>query len=246
MPTLEIPIDSVAAAELAGSHADRLEVCSDLASEGWSPDPWLVRELRARTHANLVAMIRPRGGGTLASLGAEAFRCTPAILDICLREIEALARAGAHGVAIGPLAGTQGIDHAACARMIDVARARGLEVSFLRTFDLLADRAQGARDVCELGFDRLLTAGVPGWDASAYPLNERLAGVADTISIATEACARRGRPPLQVMPCGGVRASNAAAWLRITPHLHASCRRGAWLDAAEVRALRAAMGPRGA
>jgi copper homeostasis protein len=244
MRTLEIPIDSVAAAELAGSHADRLEVCSDLASEGWSPDPWLVREVRARTRADVVAMIRPRVSGAMASLGAEAFRCTPAILDICLREIDALARAGAHGVAIGPLAGTRGIDRAACARMIDVARTRGLEVSFLRTFDLLADRAQAARDVCELGFDRLLTAGVPGWDASAYPLTERLAGVADTISIARAACERRGRPPLQVMPCGGVRASNAAAWLQVTPHLHASCRRGSWLDAAEVRALRAAIGPR--
>ena len=148
MRTLEIPIDSIAAAELAGSHADRLEVCSDLASEGWSPDPWLVREVRARTRADVVAMIRPRVSGAMASLGAEAFRCTPAILDICLREIDALARAGAHGVAIGPLAGTRGIDHAACARMIDVARTRGLEVSFLRTFDLLADRAQAARDVC--------------------------------------------------------------------------------------------------
>jgi copper homeostasis protein len=244
MPTLEIPIDSVAAAELAGSHADRLEVCSDLASEGWSPDPWLVREIRARTRANVVAMIRPRVSGTLASLGAEAFRCTPAILDLCLREIETLARAGAHGVAIGPLAGTQGIDHHACRRMIDVARAHGLEVSFLRTFDLITNREQAARDLCELGFDRLLTAGVPGWDASACPLHERLAGVAATISIAHATCQRLFRPVLQVMPCGGVRASNAAAWLQVTPHLHASCRRGAWLDAQEVRDLRAAMGLR--
>lgn len=246
MPTLEIPIDSIAAAELAGSHADRLEVCSDLASEGWSPDPWLVREIRARTPVRLVAMIRPRDGAMMAALGAEAFRCTPAILDLCLREIEALARAGAHGVAIGPLAGTCGVDHQACGRMIEVARAHHLEVSFLRTFDLIADREQAARDVCELGFDRLLTAGVPGWNASAHPLSERLAGVADTISIANATCARLGRPTLQVMPCGGVRASNAAEWLKITPHLHASCRRGTWLDAQEARDLRAAMGPRGA
>lgn len=243
-PTLEIPIDSVAAAELAGSHADRLEVCSDLASEGWSPDPWLVREIRARSRSTVVAMIRPRASGTMASLGAEAFRCTPAILDLCLREIETLARAGAHGVAIGPLDGTQRIDHHACRRMIDVARAHGLEVSFLRTFDLITDREQAARDLCELGFDRLLTAGVPGWDASAHPLPERLAGVAATISITQAVCQRLSRPALQVMPCGGVRASNATAWLAVTPHLHASCRRGAWLDAQEVRDLRGAMGPR--
>ncbi|MFM7810028.1 MAG: hypothetical protein ACKPEA_19190, partial [Planctomycetota bacterium] len=93
---------------------------------------------------------------------------------------------------------------------------------------------------------RLLTAGVPGWNASVHPLSERLAGVADTISIANATCARLGRPTLQVMPCGGVRALNAAAWLQITPHLHASCRRGTWLDVQEARDLRAAMGPRGA
>ena len=59
--TLEVPLDSLAAAELAGPLADRLEVCSDLASEGWSPDPWLVRAIRARTSATIVAMIRQIG-----------------------------------------------------------------------------------------------------------------------------------------------------------------------------------------
>jgi 2-keto-3-deoxy-6-phosphogluconate aldolase len=66
--------------------------------------------------------------------------------------------------------------------------------------------------------------------------------VAATISIARDTCRHLSRPALQVMPCGGVRASNAADWLKITPHLHASCRRGAWLDVQEVRELRAAMG----
>ena len=173
--TLEVPIDSLAAADIAGPLADRLEVCSDLASEGWSPDPWLVRAIRARTKATVVAMIRPRVGGAIASLGAEAFRCTPVLLDACLREIDALARAGAHSVAIGPLAGTTGIDHHACTRMLQVARGHGLSVSFLRTFDLLPDRDAAMRDVVSLGFDRLLTAGVLGWDASVRPLQARMA-----------------------------------------------------------------------
>ena len=237
-PTLEVPIDSLAAADLAGAVADRLEVCSDLASEGWSPDPWLVRAIRARTPATIVAMIRPRVPGAIASLGAEAFRCTPALLDACLREIDALARVGAHSVAVGPLESPESVDHRACERMIEVARGHGMTVSFLRTFDLLVDRDRGMRDVVALGFDRLLTAGVLGWDASVRPLTERVAEVGRTIAVGRAEAARLGRPELQVMPCGGVRASNASAWLAVTPHLHASCRRGPRIDAAEVEAFR--------
>jgi copper homeostasis protein len=240
-PTLEVPVDSIAAAEIAGSLADRLEVCSDLASEGWSPDPWLIREVRSRTRCQIVAMIRPRTHDAIASLRAEAFRCTPRLLDRCLREIEALARAGADSVAIGPLDGSHSIDHQASERMLAVARGRGMSVSFLRTFDLVIDRVQAARDVVALGFDRLLTAGIHGWDASACPLAERVRGVADTIAVAQAESARLNRPPLSVMPCGGVRASNAPAWLAITPHLHASCRRGAAIDPGEVAALRSAI-----
>jgi copper homeostasis protein len=237
--TLEVPVDSLAAADVAGAVADRLEVCADLASEGWSPDPWLVRAIRARSTATLVAMIRPRVPGAVASLDAEAFRCTPALLDACLREIDALARAGAHGVAIGPLAGPKAIDHHACGRMIEVARGHGLVVSFLRTFDLLDDREGAVRALVALGFDRLLTAGVHGWHAGARPLAERVAEVGHTIAVGRAEAARLGRPEMQVMPCGGVRASNAASWLAVTPHLHASCRRGSTIDPAEVEAFRA-------
>ena len=242
-PTLEVPIDSLAAADIAGPFADRLEVCSDLASEGWSPDPWLVRAIRARSPAAVVAMIRPRVPGAIASLGAEAFRCTPALLDACLREIDALARAGAHDVAIGPLCGMHGIDVQACTRMIEVARGHGMGVSFLRTFDLLVDRERAMRDVVALGFDRLLTAGVLGWDASVRPLHERMAEVARTIAIGHAEATRLGRAPLQVMPCGGVRAANATAWLGITPHLHASCRLGQAIDPHQVHALHALLRP---
>jgi len=243
--TLEVPVDSIAAAEIAGPLADRLEVCSDLASEGWSPDPWLVREIRARTPARVVAMIRPRVPGAIASLQPEAFRCTPAMLDACLREIDRLGRAGADSVAIGPLVGREAIDHHACERMLGVARDHGMTVSFLRTLDLLDDRDRAVRELADLGFDRLLTAGVRGWDASVEPLAVRVAQVARTIAIANEQASRIGCAPMQVMPCGGVRASNAGAWLAITPHLHASCRRGDAIDPEEVKLLRAAIGPRG-
>jgi copper homeostasis protein CutC len=240
--TLEVPVDSIAAAEMAAPFADRLEVCSDLASEGWSPDAWLVREIRARTPARVVAMIRPRTPDAIAALGPEAFRCTPSLLDACLREIEALARAGAHDVAVGPIDGAHGVDLHACSRMIEVARARGLGVSFLRTFDLLHDRDAAMRDLIALGFDRLLTCGAPGWNAAAHPLQARTAELARLVALGAAEAARLGRPAPEVMPCGGVRAANADAWLAVTPHLHASCRVHGALCREEAQALRARLG----
>ena len=120
---------------------------------------------------------------------------------------------------------------------MSVARGRGLGVSFLRTFDLLDDRERAMREVVELGFDRLLTAGVRGWDASVCPLPERVAAVARTIEIGRAWAARLGRANVAVMPCGGVRATNAATWLEVTPHMHASCRRGPMFDIDELRTL---------
>jgi len=38
-----------------------------------------------------------------------------------------------------------------------------------------------------------------------------------------------------------VRSSNARAWLAVSPHLHASCRRGTNIDRDEVIALRTVM-----
>ena len=36
--TLEVPVDSFENAIIASKYAERLEVCDDLASDGWTPD----------------------------------------------------------------------------------------------------------------------------------------------------------------------------------------------------------------
>ncbi len=80
--TLEIPIDSVEAAEAAAPHLrprDRFELCEDLASEGWTPTPELIREVRRQvpSEVEVVAMIRPRLADSRAMLDLEAFLATP-------------------------------------------------------------------------------------------------------------------------------------------------------------------------
>jgi copper homeostasis protein CutC len=239
--TLEIPVDEASAAMLAARWATRLELCDDLPSEGWSPRWELVERIAAETGVHVVAMIRPRIAGAIAELVPAAFATTPALLEASLREIDFAARAGARSVAVSLLTPAAEVDREACALLVAAARERGMEAAFLRTFDLLADRERGMKDITELGFVRVVTAGVRGWDASVLPVDERVAVLRRDAENAARFARACGRPPVAVVPGGGVRASNAAQFMRASPHLHASCRRNGVIDAAEIEALARAM-----
>jgi len=242
--TLEVPLDSLDAAILAAPFADRLELCDDLQSEGWTPTPALIAAASERidpTRTTIVSMIRPRSAHNSAALDVAAFTTTPRILEDSLREIEASAKAGAHSVAIGLLTADGQVDMEACARMRDVARDHGMIVAFLRSFDLLADRRRGMDDITALGMTRVVTAGVLGWDASVLTLPERLAVLAEDVRHAEAAALAYATTAVEVVPGGGVRAANAHDFLAVSPHLHASCRRGGAISAAELAALRSVL-----
>lgn len=204
----------------------------------------LIRDVRAQidpARTLIVSMIRPRSANNSTQLDVAAFTTTPRILTDCLREIEASAEAGAHSVAVGLLTPDGFVDMDACGRMRDLARECGLIVAFLRTFDLLHDRARGMEDLTALGMTRVVTAGVLGWDASVLTLGQRLAVLGDDARHALAAAAKYGVTPVEIVPGGGVRASNAAEFLTVSPHLHASCRRDGAFSVDEVRALRDAL-----
>jgi copper homeostasis protein CutC len=239
--TLEIPIDSIEGARLATPFATRLEVCHDLSTEGWTPKMELVRACREvveGTQATIVAMIRPEFPGCRRELDVAAFTTTPKLLDLSLREIESAAAAGAHSVGVSLLTPDGFVDMEANAKLIAHARDFGLVVAFLRTYDLLVDRARGMRDLSALGFTRFITAGVLGWDASVATLDERVAVVKQDVENAALEAKRLGRAPIEVIPGGGVRGANARRWLAISPHLHASCRRDGVIARAELEHLR--------
>lgn len=272
-PTLEVPVDSIDAVEVAAPLADRIELCDDLATEGWTPTAALVRAARAVSDAQpadrrprIIAMIRPRLPGSTLSLDAAAFAATDRIMAESMREIAACIDAGAHEIAIGLLDAHGRIDVAACARLRDAALSRGATVAFLRVFDLLKDRAQGWHDMARLGIGRVLTAGVLGWDAGIAAVDARARVIAEDAACAAAAFASGGirdsapavsrqglaphahvaDHPVAIAAGGGVRASNAAEFLRVTPHLHASCRVGGRISATELAALHACIhGSRG-
>jgi len=240
--TLEIPIDSVEAAEAAAPHLrprDRFELCEDLASEGWTPTPELIREVRRRvpSEVEVVPMIRPRLADSRAMLDLEAFLATPAVLAASLAEIEDAARAGVDSVAIGLLTAAGTVDLDACGTLAERARSLGLVVAFLRTLDLLADREAGLDAIHELGCRRVVTTGVLGWDASVADVSARCEALSRDASRVASLAAGLGGEVVEIVPGGGVRASNAAEFAAVSPHLHASCRREGRISVEEVRLL---------
>jgi len=244
---MEVPIESLEGALRSLPFADRLEVCDDLSTEGWTPLPELVRGVRAamdqdgRTGARVVAMIRPRLKGAVVAPVLEAFVATPVVIEACLREIESMAKAGAHDVAIGLLRKDASVDVEAMQRLAGAARAAGMGVAFLRTLDLVRNRDQAMRDLVDLGMERVVTAGVLGWDASVATIDVRVERLMRDAQIANEYAASRGLNAVTIVPGGGVRSSNALEFMRVSSDLHSSCRVGGVLDAAEGRALRAVL-----
>jgi copper homeostasis protein len=246
-PVLEVPIESVEGAVASMPFADRLEVCDDLSTEGWTPTPDLVRAVRGamdeagRPGARVVAMIRPRVPAAVVAPVLEAFVATPVVIEACLREIESMARVGAHDVAIGLLRSDASIDVEAMERLAGPARALGLGVAFLRTLDLVRDRDRAMRDLVELGMERVVTAGVFGWDASVATVGSRADRLMRDAQVAEAHAAARGLRCVTIVPGGGVRSSNAREFMRVSSDVHSSCRVGGVLDAAEGRALRAVL-----
>ncbi|MFM1883137.1 MAG: hypothetical protein RJA05_1546, partial [Planctomycetota bacterium] len=214
-PVLEVPIENLDGAIASLPFADRLEVCDDLSTEGWTPPVELVRGVRValdgsgRQGARLVAMIRPRLPGAVVVPVLEAFLASPAVVDACHREIDAMARAGAHDVAIGLLRPDASIDLEAMERLSAAARAAGMGVAFLRTVDLVRDRDRAMRDLVDLGMERVVTAGVFGWDASVATIGSRVDRLVRDAHVAEAHAAARGLRSVTIVPGGGVRSGNA-------------------------------------
>ena len=72
-------------------------------------------------------------------------------------------------------------------------------------------------------------------------LEQRVEVVRRDIAHAGREAKRLGRAPVEVVPAGGVRAANARAWLGLSPHLHASCRRDGVISREELELIRAEM-----
>lgn len=199
-------IDGVRAA-LAGG-ARRVELCAALVEGGLTPSIALI-EAAVATGAEVMVMIRPRGGDFLYS---------PAELDVMEADILAAKAAGAAGVVLGVLTPAGEVAGAQVRRFREASR--GMQLVFHRAFDVSADPYRSLEALIELGVDRVLTSGqaatVPEGLAVIARLVEQAAG---RISI-LPGCGITPENVGSVIAATGVTEFHATAFTTVSSAMH--------------------------
>jgi copper homeostasis protein len=240
MIDVEVCIDAsgAAAVERAVNAAYRggaatIELCAAMHLDGLTPDRACMASARLAfgQRSGLVVMIRPRAGD---------FCYSPAELALMLCQIDAASASGANGVVFGVLQATdQRIDQAASARLLAAAHERGLRTTMHRAFDATPDPDTTLDALLDLGFDRVLTSGVPwGQRGSALDGVERLAR---TI--------KRAQSRIEVVLGGGINPANVGLLLarlpldagRVSLHAYSGAQVGGQTTVEAVRNLIAAV-----
>jgi copper homeostasis protein len=187
---VEVCIETLPEAiQAAEAGASRLEVCSGMSESGTTPSIGLVSAILERVKVPAFVMIRPRGGD---------FVYDDAELDVMLRDIEAVKRAGAHGIVSGALESSGQIDCEMTRSLREAAAP--LPFTFHRAFDLAPELEQALEELKELGVSRVLTS-----------------GGASTALVGADAIARlrrRAGSAITMLAGGGVRAPHAAELVR--------------------------------
>lgn len=193
---IETVEDAVAATE---GGADRLELCAALDLGGLTPTLGQVEAVRAVTTLPMVVMLRPRGGH---------FVYSTAELDIIAKDFKHLSGTKPIGYVVGIL-NPDGTIHEDALRDV-IARAAGTPIVFHRAFDRTPHHLKALDTLIELGVTRVLTS---GGATTALEGSPRLAKLVEHAA---------GR--IQILPCGRVRAVDAANIIQITgaKQLHGS------------------------
>ena len=182
--------DAVRAAYLGG--AATVELCSAMHLDGLTPDPQHIVAARQAfgNRPGLMVMVRPRAGD---------FCFSPAEVDLMTQQIEIAAEAGADGVVLGVLRSPDNrIAVDAMQVLVSTAKAAGLKTTFHRAFDATPDADEALDILIDLGFDRVLTSGIP-WGRKGTALDgvERLA-----------ATIRRSQGRIEIVLAGGISPAN--------------------------------------
>jgi len=150
---MEVCVDSIESAlNAARGGASRLEVCSSLAEGGLTPSTGLLRVITENVTIPCFAMIRPRGGD---------FVYNELELQVMEKDVEMMIECGALGVVFGCLNNEGEIDEASVTRLVNIAKNKQSTVglTFHRAIDMARDIKKSAKQVQELGFERILTSG---------------------------------------------------------------------------------------
>ena len=148
---LEVCANSVTSALAAqDGGAVRVELCDNLYEGGTTPSYGQIALARKLLHIKLYVLIRPRGGDFLYS---------DTDFEIMKQDIQYCVDIGCDGIVIGILNPDGSIDKTRCTELVNMAKKKGLGVTFHRAFDMSADLSQALEDVISIGCERILTSG---------------------------------------------------------------------------------------
>lgn len=151
---VEIAVQDVAGVRIAlAEGADRIEVCTALGLGGLTPPAGLVLSAVALAQKLerprfVHVLVRPRGGGFVYDLDEVA---------LAVAEIRFARSVGADGVVVGALDEFGTVDGEAVRRFVEAAD--GLQITFHRALDVVADPAAAVEELATLGVGRVLTSG---------------------------------------------------------------------------------------
>lgn len=162
MIQLEICAQSYQAAmnaTMGGAH--RIELCAQLPTGGLTPDPEIIKKVKARISIPVFTLIRPRAGNFIYS---------PKELKLILKQIKQSIDSGADGIVCGAL----NIDHTIANKQLEIMikTCQGLPFTFHRAFELVDHPEMGLDQLVDLGVQRILTGGKTG---NAYHSRTELA-----------------------------------------------------------------------
>jgi len=189
-PRIELVAASVEAVDLAAKYAlDRIELCVDLDQGGLTPSAGLVEyalELGLETHI----LIRPRAAG---------FHYTENEVKVMEKDIRFMNKLGVHGVVIGALKDNFDIDKTTLERLI--AATDGMDVTCHRAFDESFDWQKSMETLIQLGFKRILSAGLASNVNSGIEMLKQMKSFANN--------------RIEIMPGGGVNNANIQKILEV-------------------------------
>jgi copper homeostasis protein len=174
-------VDAALAAAEGGAH--RVELCTDLARGGTTPDMDLLRTCISHLTIPVFVLVRPRIGD---------FVYEPGEHRTMQQQIQAAREAGAHGIVTGALTASKQIAEDWTAQLIEAARP--LPATFHRAFDACRDLAEALETLVALGVERVLTS---GGAPTAIQGVERIAQLV-----------RQSRGRLAILAGGGINAGN--------------------------------------
>lgn len=199
---LEVCVDTLSAAVLAVSAgAQRIELSSQLSVGGLTPSTELIGRVRDAIAVPLIVLVRSRAGDFVYDASER---------DTMFNQAEKIATLGVDGIAIGGLSSAKTLDLDWLGSLTTCIDIR--EWVMHRAFDEIVDQSTAMEQLISIGFQRILTSGIPG---------NALDGVTRLQQLNQWSGGR-----IEILPAGGIRSENALAILQSTncSQLHGSFR----------------------